>query len=98
MTEVFKTNVRRKEQARMLIRQIQKAFCDYKANFDLDDCDHILRVKSKGEIIHSSSLIDLLQHLGFHAEILPDDHQPPRPLLPAGKATFIDKMNESYYN
>ena len=78
MIEVFKTNVRQKGQAIMLIRQIQKTFCDYKVNFDLDDCDNILRVKSKDGIIRSSCLIDLLRQLGYHAEVLPDIYQPPR--------------------
>jgi hypothetical protein len=97
MIEVFKTNVRQKEQARMLIAQIQKAFCDYKVNFDLDDCDNILRVKSKDGMVRSSCLIDLLRQLGFHAEILPDTHPPRRLLLPAGKPTFINRINRFYY-
>ncbi len=56
----------------MLIEQIEKTFCNYIANFDLDDCDNILRVKSKTGTIHSSYLVDLLKEFGFHAEVLPD--------------------------
>jgi len=76
MIEVFKTNVKQKGHARMLLRQIHTSFIDYKANFDLDDCDNILRVKSASGMIKSSCLVDLLRHFGFHAEVLPDIPRP----------------------
>jgi hypothetical protein len=73
MVEVFKTNVKDQYQADLLIDQIHKNFIGYKANFDLQDCDKILRVKSVIGLIQSSSLINLLKDFGFHAEVLPDD-------------------------
>jgi len=73
MIEVFKTNVRARSHAKMLVNQIQNAFIDYEANFDLDDCDNILRIKSITGTIQSSRLIAFLRDFGFHAEILPDD-------------------------
>ena len=48
MVEVFRTNVKQRDHANILISQIHKAFPDYKANFDLEDCDKILRVDCKG--------------------------------------------------
>jgi len=72
MVEVFKTNVKERMHATMLIEQIHHAFTGYKANFDLDDCDSILRVKSTMGHVDSRSLIHLLKELGFNAEILPD--------------------------
>ena len=72
MVEVFKTNVEKKGHARMLIVQIEKTFCNYIANFDLDDCDNILPIKSKSGLIQSSCLINLLKEFGFHSEVLPD--------------------------
>ena len=80
MVEVFKTNVIHPHQANMLIDQIRKKFAGYMVNFDLEDCDKILRVKSTGRIIESSGLIDLFKDLGFLAEILPDDPLPFREL------------------
>lgn len=71
--EVFKTNVRRHDDARMLIDQIQKTFSEYTANFDLQDCDKILRVISVDRSINSSLLIGLLKKFGFEAQVLPDD-------------------------
>jgi hypothetical protein len=71
--EVFKTDVQDREQAKKLIDRIHKTFLDYQANFDLDDCDRILRVKCKSGTVQSSGLIDLLKDSGFHAEVLTDD-------------------------
>jgi hypothetical protein len=73
MVEVFKTNVEDSGQAIMLIDHIHKSFRHYKANFDLEDCDKILRVKSLSGYIQPSSLINLLRGFGFEAEVLPED-------------------------
>ena len=74
MVEVFKTNVSDPGQANMLLDQIHKSFTNYKANFDLEDCDKILRVQStKGGYIPPSPLINLLKDFGFEAEVLPED-------------------------
>ncbi len=73
MVEVFKTNVERHDHATMLVDQIHQVFTEYKANFDLDDCDKILRVKSTSGLVHSSPVIELLNYYGFQAEVLSDD-------------------------
>ncbi len=73
MVEVFKTDVTDQHHANMLIDQIQKNFAGYTVNFDLEDCDKILRVKSTNRMIESGKLISLFKHLGFNAELLPDD-------------------------
>ena len=72
MVEVFKTNVTTKQHANLLLKRINKTFANYKANFDLHDCDKILRVQCATEIIRATSIINLLHELGFKAEILPD--------------------------
>ena len=72
MIEVFKTDVQEREQANMLIGLIHKNFEEYRANFDLDDCDNILRVKSRSGNVQTGCLVDLLHSLGFSAEVLPD--------------------------
>jgi hypothetical protein len=75
MIEVFKTNVENHDQAIMLLDRIHQAFADYKANFDLQDCDKILRVKSSAHV-QADCLINVLKDFGFHAEVLPDERQP----------------------
>jgi hypothetical protein len=73
MIEVFKTNVCDRCDANMLIEQIQQSFFNYQVNFDLEDCDRILRVKCITGTIQSALLIDFLKNLGFDAEVLPDE-------------------------
>lgn len=60
----------------MLIDLIHKNFVDYKANFDLHDCDNILRVKSSTACIQCDGLVNFLKDFGFHAEVLPDEYTP----------------------
>jgi hypothetical protein len=72
MVEVFKTNVNDSVQAHMLIGQIHKSFADYKANFDLEDCDKILRIKCASGLIHSVQVINILLSYGVKAEVLHD--------------------------
>lgn len=71
MVEVFKTDVMNPVQAELLIEEIHHTFHNYKANFDLDDCDNILRIKSLTGLVQPSVLIDFLLLFGVKAEILP---------------------------
>ncbi len=73
MVEVFKTNVKDHDYANRLIEQIHKNFIGYNANFDLQDCDNILRIKSITGIIESNPLISFLEQFGCEAEILGDE-------------------------
>lgn len=73
MVEVFKTNVTEQDHAVILLDHIHQTFRGYKANFDLEDCDNILRVASSQEFIRANCLINLLSRFGYEAEVLPDD-------------------------
>jgi hypothetical protein len=75
MVEVFKTDVSEQCHANMIVDRIHQLFIDYKANFDLEDCDRILRVKCTTGAIHPPCLIELLKDYGFKAELLTDDNQ-----------------------
>ena len=72
--EVFKTNVADPERAKRLVDQIERNFPNCSANFDLEDCDRILRVMCEAGI-QSDLLIDLLKDAGCTAEVLPDTIQ-----------------------
>ncbi|MBC7888414.1 MAG: hypothetical protein H7Z13_11040 [Ferruginibacter sp.] len=72
MIEVFKTNVFEQDHAEMLIVQLHKTFLEIKANFDLEDCDNILRIKYTTGSIQPAILINFLKDFGFDAEVLPD--------------------------
>jgi hypothetical protein len=73
MVEVFKTDVKDEGQAKKLVNLIHGSFPGYKANFDLEDRDRILRVQCDGGFVQPSRLIALLKVSGFHAEVLDDD-------------------------
>jgi len=73
MVEVFKTDVQYADHARALVDRIHRAFPGYKANFDLEDCDRILRVACTHGDINTSRLISLLNHMGVWAEVLTDE-------------------------
>lgn len=73
MVEVFKTNVQHADQARVLVDEIHATFPGYTANFDLEDCDKILRVKSSGNLVEAFPLVELLKKYGFDGEVLSDE-------------------------
>jgi hypothetical protein len=73
MVEVFKTDVNNPDHARLLVDQIHKTFVGYKANFDLEDCDNILRIESKSNRVDSLLVIDFLNDFGFYAAVLEDE-------------------------
>lgn len=70
MVEVFKTDVLEKEQAQKVLDQLHLKFQNYCANFDLDDCDRILRVESKMGKIQPTHLLLFLEESGVRAEVL----------------------------
>jgi len=72
MVEVFKTNVEDYDHASLLVEEIQRSFNGYLANFDLEDCDRILRVRGEG-IVEAQPVISLLNQLGYDAQVLPDE-------------------------
>lgn len=69
MIEIFKTNVQNKTQAKQISTLLKTAFSDASINFDLKDCDKILRVDGISEV-HSPAIIADLNKLGFMCEIL----------------------------
>ncbi len=73
MVEVFRTNVTDPHNAKMLVERIHQNFEGYKANFDLWDCDNILRVKSTNGNMAAALIISIVNDGGFIAEILPDE-------------------------
>ena len=68
MVEVFKTNVRKKAQSKMLLCVLSEIFPASKINFDLSDCDKVLRVE--GDNIEALRILVLVKEHGFACEIL----------------------------
>ena len=68
MVEVFKTNVRKKAQSKMLLCTLAEVFPSFKINFDLSDCDKVLRVE--GDNIEALRVMVLVNGHGFMCEVL----------------------------
>ena len=68
MVEVFKTNVQKKAQGKMLLCILSEAFPLFKINFDLSDCDKVLRVE--GDNMEALRIMILVKKHGFKCEVL----------------------------
>lgn len=68
MVEVFKTNVEQQNQAVILLADLLQRFPSFAINFDLEDCDKILRVKGKN--IPAEEIIDVLRSNGLQGQVL----------------------------
>lgn len=68
MVEVFKTNVEHSEHSEKLISQIISFIPNSKVNFDLEDCDKILRIEA--ESVSNQIIIEILNQNGYQAEVL----------------------------
>jgi hypothetical protein len=70
--QVFKTDVQDQRVARNIIRFLRQHFSHYKINFDLDDCDRILRIESRQGVIEGAEIQSLIAVHGYYCEILQD--------------------------
>jgi hypothetical protein len=68
MIEVFKTNVQGKGRSRVVIKKLLEQFPASKINFDLEDCDRVLRIEGKD--LCALRIIELLKLNGHYCEIL----------------------------
>lgn len=68
MIEVFKTNIDNKELAAQLKEELLKLFPGTRINFDLEDCDKILRIESVRCITDEIERVVLSK--GFWCEVL----------------------------
>jgi hypothetical protein len=68
MVEVFKTNVQKKTESRRLLSVLSETFPKFKMNFDLSDCDKVLRVE--GDDMETVSIMILIKEYGFMCEVL----------------------------
>ena len=68
MIEVFKTDVRKLREAKNLVNILVEHFPGSKINFDLDDCDKILRIE--GVNFRIEKIIVLVKERGFECSVL----------------------------
>ncbi len=70
MVEVFKTNIQSGYRINEIAEMLQSHFPVCKIDFDLEDCDRILRVEALS--VNTRKVISLLNERGFECEELPD--------------------------
>ncbi|WP_064196637.1 MULTISPECIES: hypothetical protein [Emticicia] len=68
MIEVFKTDIKNKTQANAIIKALKLRFPASDFNFDLNDCDKILRTDSNQNI--TSGVVEVLNSQGFICGVL----------------------------
>ncbi|OQP47529.1 hypothetical protein A4H97_05055 [Niastella yeongjuensis] len=68
MIEVFKTNVQEFSEAQKLVALLLRHFPNSKINFDLDDCDKVLRVE--GNNLRIEKVMTLVTEKGFLCKVL----------------------------
>lgn len=68
VVEVFKTNVRSKRMANIIVADLARVCPGAKINFDLDDCDKILRIECNQLI--PTDVIDIINRRGLKCEVL----------------------------
>jgi hypothetical protein len=68
MIEVFRTNVAEPGHAEQLVNMLLEHFPDGKINFDLQDCDRILRIDQQG--LAPEKVIQLMQENGYECCVL----------------------------
>lgn len=68
IVEVFKTNVNEIDASEQLVKQVLDHFPDSRVNFDMEDCDRILRVEA--DSVAPEKIIEILATNGYFCEIL----------------------------
>ncbi len=68
MVEVFKTNVQNGRQATEMLKKLYELFPKCRINFDLTDCDKILRVE--GKIASPQKVIEVVTTGGYECQVL----------------------------
>ena len=70
--EVFQTNIDFEGIARSILAEINNLFPELVVNFDLEDCDRILRLVTPS-YEYVPKVAAILVDSGYQCEVLPDD-------------------------
>ncbi|MBK6375255.1 MAG: hypothetical protein IPO45_00600 [Saprospiraceae bacterium] len=68
MVEIFKTNVKKKKRSEKVVSLLSMKYPDLKINFDLEDCDKILRIE--GESFCPTRITKKMNKLGHKCLVL----------------------------
>jgi hypothetical protein len=68
VVEVFKTNVDNEYSAKLIIQKLKKILPQAAINFDLEDCDRVLRIAFYHGAIEVQTITGVVEELGFSIE------------------------------
>jgi hypothetical protein len=72
MVEIFRTNVNNRKLADRVLKTLRANLPAYRFNFDLDDCDRILRAQSEGAPIETTSVISIVKNHCIEISVFED--------------------------
>ena len=72
MVEIFKTNVTSKKVAGRVLKALQAQLPAYAFNFDLEDCDRILRAQTQGMDIVVSDILNVAKNCKVEIQLFVD--------------------------
>ena len=72
IVEIFKTDVSDHSTGKMIVNALAKYFPSYTINFDLDDCDKILRVESINGNVEVNSIIEIVRLHSVDIDLIPE--------------------------
>jgi hypothetical protein len=72
MIEIFRTNVTKKSVSKRVKSKLLEVIPTAAINFDLQDCDRILRVQNEEQNFDAQQVIELVGTMGFDCEVLKD--------------------------
>jgi hypothetical protein len=72
VVEIFKTNVSDVSEANSIAGILHDHFPLCKINFDLDDCDRILRIEGRGCDIDITSILEIVKARHYDIELIID--------------------------
>jgi hypothetical protein len=67
IVEVFKTDITSTAESSRLVALLQRKYPDARINFDLDDCDKILRIKGT---VQNQEVVAVLNENGYSCTVL----------------------------
>ncbi|MDO6518989.1 hypothetical protein [Zobellia uliginosa] len=69
IVEIFKTNVDNQQLANKIVTDLNQLYPEYHINFDLEDCDNILRIESCNKI-DILIIMNYSKDHGIHIELI----------------------------
>lgn len=69
MIVIFKTDVQFQKDAQLIVCSLELKLSNTKINFDLEDCDKILRIEGVSKA-KNKCVMNFMQQLGFNCQLL----------------------------